>query len=57
MTDKKPNKILKYTCVDYRTEMRLLGMRQQLSNSQLTDAEKKKLQNEIDQLEKEMGLT
>jgi hypothetical protein len=57
MTDKKPNKILKYTCADYRLEMRLLGMRQQLSNSQLPETEKKKLQNEIDQLENEMGLT
>jgi hypothetical protein len=32
-------------------------MRQQLSNSQLPETEKKKLQNEIDQLENEMGLT
>lgn len=55
MNDSKPQKVLKYTCDDYRMEMRLLGMRQQLSKNQLSDADKKILQDEIDQLEKEMG--
>lgn len=56
MSDKKPDKKLQYTCDDYRMEMRLLGMRQQLSNSEMSDSDKEKLQIEIDELEKELGL-
>ena len=56
MSDKKPDQNSQYTCDDYRMEMRLLGMRQQLSNSKLSDLDKEKLKIEIDQLEKELGL-
>lgn len=56
MSDKKPDKKSQYTCDDYRMEMRLLGMRQQLSNSEMSDSDKEKLQIEIDELEKEIGL-
>ncbi len=56
MSDKKPDKTSQYTCEDYRMEMRLLGMRQQLNNSEMSDSDKEKLQIEIDQLEKELGL-
>ncbi|MFT5697298.1 MAG: hypothetical protein ACI8ZB_000146 [Desulforhopalus sp.] len=57
MNDTKPKKNLKYTCEDYRMEMRLLGVRQQLRNIELSDSDKQKLNNEIDQLEKELGLS
>lgn len=57
MSESKPEKILKYTCDDYRMEMRLLGMLQQLSNAELPDSDRERLQNEIDQLEKEIGLS
>jgi hypothetical protein len=56
MSDNTPDKKSQYTCDDYRMEMRLLGMRQQLSNSAMSDSDKKKLQIEIDELEKELGL-
>ncbi len=46
-----------YTCDDYRMEMRLLGMCKQLSNAELPDSDREKLQNEIDQLEKELGMS
>ena len=57
MSESKPEKILKYTCDDYRAEMRLLGLCQQLSNAELSDADRERLQNEIDRLEKEIGLS
>ena len=57
MSESKPEKIVKYTCDDYRMEMRLLGMRLRLSNAELSDVDREKLQNEIDQLEKELGLS
>lgn len=57
MSESKPEKTLKYTCDDYRMEMRLLGMRLQLSNAELSDSDREKLQNEIDQLEKELGMS
>jgi hypothetical protein len=47
----------KYTCTEYREEMRLIGLRRRLRDeTSLTEAEKKKLQTEIQQLEAEMGL-
>lgn len=57
MSDEKPHKNSQYTCDDYRMEMRLLGMRQQLNNSELSNSDKEKLQNEIDKLEKDIGLS
>lgn len=57
MSDEKAQKSSKYTCNDYRMEMSLLGMRRQICNTELSDREKEKLQNEIDQLEKELGLS
>lgn len=47
----------KYTCADYREEMRLIGLRRRLrEEASLTEAEKKKLEAEIQRLEAEMGL-
>lgn len=57
MSESKPEKILMYTCDDYRMEMRLLGMHLRLSNAELSDSDRERLQNEIDQLEKELGLS
>jgi hypothetical protein len=44
-----------YTCNDYRQEMILLGLRQKLQRSDLTDAEKAKLREEISKLETAIG--
>ncbi len=44
-----------YTCNDYRQEMILLGLRQKLQRSDLTDAERSKLMQEISKLEKAIG--
>jgi hypothetical protein len=55
-TTQQTQKTSKYTCADYREEMRLLGMHQQLKNTTLSESEKKNLQTEIDTLEKKMGL-
>ena len=44
-----------YTCNDYREEMILLGLRQKLLQSDLTDEERTKLTKEIDRLEKIIG--
>ena len=41
----------KYTCSDYRTEMRLLGLKKQLHEKKLSPAQKKEIQAEIDRLE------
>ncbi|BHH83979.1 hypothetical protein [Desulforhopalus sp. 52FAK] len=57
MNDKKTSKPAKYTCDDYRAEMRLLGIRQQLKNTELSESDKRKLQSEIDQIEQELGLS
>jgi hypothetical protein len=47
----------KYTCNDYREEMRLIGLRRRLrEETTLTEAEKEKLRSEIRRLEAEMGL-
>ncbi len=55
MSDKEPIQ-QPYTCSDYRMEMRLLGVRQQLLNPDLSDVDRKKLQEEIDTLEKELDM-
>lgn len=47
----------RYTCSDYREEMRLIGLRRRLrEEAALTEAEKEKLRAEIRRLEAEMGL-
>jgi hypothetical protein len=44
-----------YTCNDYREEMILLGLRQKLLQSDLTEEERTKLTKEIARLEKIIG--
>ena len=41
----------KYTCKDYRAEMRLLGLKKQLHEKKLCPTEKEEIQAEIDRLE------
>ena len=41
----------KYTCNDYREEMRLLGMKKRLNENDLSPAEKRTLEVEISKLE------
>jgi len=42
----------KYTCNDYRAEMRLLGLKKQLHEKKLSPAEKAEIHAEIIRLEK-----
>jgi hypothetical protein len=46
----------KYTCNEYRQEMRLIGLRKQLTVGTLTESEKQQLTAEIKRLEKEMEM-
>lgn len=55
MTDDTKPQSSKYTCNEHREEMILLGMRQQLQRSDLTEEQRAKLKEEIAELEKEMG--
>jgi len=54
------NKTLKtpsnqYTCNEYREEMVLLALRQQLKRTDLSEKERTSLLEEIDRLEQEFG--
>lgn len=42
--------------MEYRQEMTLLGLRRRLENPGLTEAEKKRIEQEIKMLEKQMGM-
>jgi hypothetical protein len=46
----------KYTCNEYRQEMRLIGLKKQLTGGNLTESEKQQLTTEIKRLEKEMEM-
>jgi hypothetical protein len=46
----------RYTCTDYRQEMVLLSLKRQLADPGLDSAEKQRLESQIRQLEKEMGM-
>ncbi len=45
-----------YTCNEYREEMILLGLRRRLMENGLNDTERQRLRDEINKIEKEMGL-
>ena len=45
-----------YTCVDYRAEMILLGLKRRLQNEELTDKEREDILSEIRKLETAIGL-
>ena len=46
-----------YTCREYRDEMRLLALRRQLANQQLSKAQRQLILDQIRKLEKEMDMT
>jgi len=52
----KPSPQRTYTCSDYRQEMRLLGLKRRLEDPALTDDERRRLEAEIQALEREMGM-
>ena len=45
-----------YTCTDYRQEMMLLGLKKRLQDPELTEEEKRGLEEEIRRLEKEINM-
>ncbi len=45
-----------YGCRDYRDEMRLLGLRRSLQRSDLTEEERRRLQEAVAELESALGL-
>jgi len=46
----------KYTCSDYREEMRLLGLKKQLNEKNLSKSEKQAIEAEIAKLEQLLHL-
>ncbi len=52
----KPSPLRRYTCSDYREEMRLLGLRRRLEQEDLPPDERRRLEEEIRRLEREMGM-
>lgn len=48
---------MKYTCEDYRSEMRLMALRKRLEEEDLSKEEKARIGEEIRQLEEEMKLS
>ena len=50
----KPNN--RYTCTEYRQEMMLLGLRRQLEAPDLNETEKRRIIEEIRELELQMGM-
>jgi len=46
-----------YTCQDYRREMMLAGLKKQLAADGLSEAEKKRIEKSIRELEEEIGLS
>jgi hypothetical protein len=45
-----------YTCVDYQSEMRLLGLKKRLQEESLTEKERAQIVREIEELEKAMEM-
>jgi hypothetical protein len=46
----------KYTCLEYREEMLLLGLKRQLEDPTLSEREKQLLTERIRELEQKMGM-
>lgn len=55
MRDTQQNKV--YTCTDYREEMILAGLRKRLQQPDLKEEERLQLIQEIEELEKQIGLS
>ncbi len=52
----KNDSVPRYTCLEYREEMILLGLQKRLSSKNLTPEEKESLLKEIQKVEEEMGI-
>ena len=48
---------MKYTCEDYRSEMRLMALRKRAEDEDLSKEEKARLDEEIRRLEEDMNLS
>jgi len=48
--------VMQYTCVDYRSEMRLLGPKRKLEEKDLSEEKKELIVQEIQELEKVMRI-
>ena len=46
----------RYSCQDYREEMRLLGLKRRLAQKELSDEERRALIREIEELESTMEM-
>lgn len=55
MTASPPDK-QRYTCNEYRQEMILVALQRSLMNPELTGEERARIEKEISELEKAMGL-
>ena len=47
---------MKYTCVDYRSERKLLGLKRRLKEENLSEEERAQIIQEIKELEKRMDM-
>jgi len=47
---------MKYTCVDYRSEMKLLGLKRRLEEENLSEEKRTQIVQEIEELEKKMDM-
>ncbi len=47
---------MEYTCKDYRSEMKLLGLKRRLEEENLTEEERARITQEIKELEKAMNI-
>jgi hypothetical protein len=52
----KNDSVKRYTCLEYREEMILLGLQKRLASENLTPGEKERLLKEIRKVEEEMGI-
>lgn len=51
-----PSPLRKYTCADYREEMRLLGLKRRLEREDLPEEERRRLTEEIERIERCMAM-
>ena len=47
---------MEYTCLDYQSEMKLLGLKKGLKEEDLTEEERNQIVQEIEELEKAMKM-
>lgn len=52
----KPSPRRKYTCSDYREEMRLFALKRQLEDVELQEADRSVIREEIERIERAMAM-